>query len=330
MKALIYTGPEKVIYTDASDPEPRPEEALVRVDSLGICGSDMHAFLGHDERRPAPLILGHEAAGVVVQGPMEGKRVTFNPLATCGKCKACLRGQDNICPSRQIISMQPRQGAFAELVAIPGVNLVEVPDQIDLDQAALTEPIACGWHAAKLSQRSISIDLESANALVIGGGAIGVSSALSLKALGISDVVICEPNEIRRNYLTEKCGLQLIHPDELDVNSYFDVVIDGAGFESSRELASAKVQPGGAIVHIGLGSAKGGLDIRRITLQEITFIGSYTYTHQDFREAAQAMFDGRLGSLNWAIQRPLWEGQQAFEEIRSGSIAAPKTILKPN
>ncbi|MGA1538466.1 MAG: zinc-binding dehydrogenase, partial [bacterium] len=139
-----------------------------------------------------------------------------------------------------------------------------------------------------------------------------------------------EPNEIRRNYLTEKCGLQMVHSDELDAKIYFDVVIDGAGFESSRELASTKVQPGGVIVHIGLGSAKGGLDIRRLTLQEITFIGSYTYTHQDFREAAQAMFDGRLGSLNWAIQRPLSEGQQAFEEIRSGSIAAPKTILKPN
>lgn len=118
--------------------------------------------------------------------------------------------------------------------------------------------------------------MESANALLIGGRAIGVSSALSLKELGISEVVICEPNEIRRNYLTEKCRLQMIHPDELDVKSYFDVVIDGAGFESSRELASAKVQPGGAIVHIGLGSAKGGLDIRRITFQEITFIGSYT------------------------------------------------------
>ena len=202
-----------------------------------------------------------------------------------------------------------------------------VPHQIDLYQAALTEPIDCGWHAAKLSQGSTSTDLESANALLIGGRAIGVSSAMSLKALGISDVVICEPNEIRRNYLTEKCRLQMIHPDELDVKSYFDVVIDGAGFESSRELASAKVQPGGAIVHIGLGSAKGGLDIRRITLQEITFIGSYTYTHQDFRKAAQAMFDGRLSSLNWAIQRPLWEGQEAFDEIRFGCSAAPKSIL---
>ena len=76
--------------------------------------------------------------------------------------------------------------------------------------------------------------MESANALLIRGRAIGVSSALSLKALGISDVVICEPNEIRRNYLTEKCRLQMIHPDELDLKSYFDVVIDGAGFESSR------------------------------------------------------------------------------------------------
>ena len=162
--------------------------------------------------------------------------------------------------------------------------------------------------------------MEATNALLIGGRAIGVSSALSLKALGISDVVISEPNEIRRNYLTEKCRLQMIHRDELDVKSYFDVVIDGAGFESSRELASAKVQPGGAIVHIGLGAAKGGLDIRRITLQEITFIGSYTHTHQDFRKAAQAMFDGRLGPPNWAIQCPLWEGQQAFEEFDLGAL----------
>ena len=153
----------------------------------------MHAFLGNDERKPVPLILGHEAAGVVLQGLMEGKRVTFNPLATCEKRKAYLCGQDNICPSRQIISMQPRQGAFAELVVIPEVNLVEVPHQIDLDQAALTEPIDCGWHAAKLSQRNISTDLASENALVIGGKAIGVSSTLSLKAHGISVVVICEP-----------------------------------------------------------------------------------------------------------------------------------------
>ena len=103
--------------------------------------------------------------------------------------------------------MQPRQGAFAELVVISKVNLVVVPYQIDLYQAALTEPIDCGWHASKLSQRNISTDLELANALVIGGRAIGVSSTLSLKVNGISDVRICEPNEIRGNYLTEKCRL---------------------------------------------------------------------------------------------------------------------------
>jgi L-iditol 2-dehydrogenase len=172
--------------------------------------------------------------------------------------------------------------------------------------------------------------LGLANALVIGGGSIGVSSALSLRELGIWDVIVCEPNEIRRSYLTKKCGPQTVCSKKLDVNTYFDVVIDRAGFESSRKLASARAQPGGAIVHIGLGSAEGGLDIRRLTLQEITFIGSYTYTHQDFREAAQAMFDGQLGSLNWAVQRLVCEGQLAFEQIRSGSIAAPKTILKPN
>ena len=125
MYALVYTGTEQLEYKKFQDPSLVDGESIIKVSASGICGSDMHAFLGHDERRPAPLILSHEADGFVVQGKMEGKRVTFNPLATCGKYKACQRGQENICPSRQIISMQPRQGVFAEFVAIPEINLVE-------------------------------------------------------------------------------------------------------------------------------------------------------------------------------------------------------------
>jgi threonine dehydrogenase-like Zn-dependent dehydrogenase len=114
MKALVYTAPESLVPR-RTGPELPSGECLVRVEAVGICGSDMHAYLGHDERRPAPLILGHEAAGVVVDGPLQGKRVTVNPLATCGKCRACKTGRNNLCANRQILSMVPRQGAFAEL-----------------------------------------------------------------------------------------------------------------------------------------------------------------------------------------------------------------------
>ena len=118
MKALVYTGVETLNLCDVPDPVAGDGEVLVKIDSVGICGSDMHAFLGHDARRPAPLILGHEAAGVIVGGASDGVRVTLNPLVACGSCRACRAGRDNLCPKRQIISMPPREGGFAQFVAI--------------------------------------------------------------------------------------------------------------------------------------------------------------------------------------------------------------------
>ncbi|MCC1495143.1 zinc-binding dehydrogenase [Cognatishimia sp. F0-27] len=322
MKALIYTGPERMSFTDVPDPVVRPGDALVRIESVGICGSDMHAYLGHDERRPAPLILGHEVSGVTDQG----QRVTLNPLVTCGTCGACQAGKDNLCPDRQIISMPPREGGFAEYVAIPERNLVALPDHLNSDQAALAEPIACGWHAVRLCQDRRQ---TARNALVIGGGAIGLGSALSLVANGIEDVTIVEPNALRRSFLSERCGLRVVDGSALASGMTFDIVVDGVGYEATRTMASAYAAPGGVIGHIGLGSSQGGLDVRRMTLQEITFIGTYTYTAQDFRDTVAAMVDGRLGALDWTETRPLENGAQAFSDIRAGHVAAPKIVLNP-
>ncbi|MEM8730489.1 MAG: alcohol dehydrogenase catalytic domain-containing protein [Pseudomonadota bacterium] len=327
MKALVYTGPERLEYRDMPDPQPGAGDHVVRVDSVGICGSDMHAYLGHDERRPAPLILGHEAAGVITGGPGAGRRVTVNPLVSCGVCPACVGGRDNICPDRQILSMPPREGAFAELVTSPERNLVTVPDAVPLAKAALAEPIACGWHAVRLGRQALQTTPPSA--LVFGGGAIGVGAALCCYAQGIESVTVVEPNATRRMALAASTGLTTVAPDDLTESPEFDLVIDGVGIDATRAAASAKVNPGGVITHIGLGSATGGLDIRRMTLQEITFIGTYTYTMQDFRDTAQAIFDGRLLALDWIEHRSLAEGARAFEDIRAGRVAAPKIILTP-
>ncbi len=207
MKALVYTGPKMLDVREVPDPDPRDGAVLIRVESVGICGSDMHAYLGHDERRPAPLILGHEAAGTVMSGPDAGRRVTVNPLVTCMECLACRSGRENLCAKRQIISMPPREGAFAQYVCMPERNLVTVPDHVPFDKAALAEPIACGWHAAKMAERALVPPLPDVAALIIGGGAIGVGAALSLKALGLRDVTVVEPNALRRRFLAENIGL---------------------------------------------------------------------------------------------------------------------------
>lgn len=332
MKALVYEAPKKLAMRDVPMPESQNGECIIRVEYVGICGSDMHGFLGHDERRPAPLILGHEAAGIVHSGEHQGMRVTVNPLVTCGACEYCQSGQDNLCPNRQILSMPPREGAFAEYIAIPFENLVEIPDHVPSEKAALAEPLACGWNAVIKAKAHYGGDLSNKRALVFGGGAIGLGAALCLRAHDCQEIVIIEPHQARREFLQslpDMKGMQIIHPDEMAHQPLFHLAIDGVGFAATRAQATQSLKAGGVICHIGLGSNDGGLDIRRMTLQEITFIGCYTYTKQDFRETAQAIFDNRLGALDWTDIRPLSKGTQAFADLQSGAVARPKIILKP-
>ncbi|MEM6372821.1 MAG: alcohol dehydrogenase catalytic domain-containing protein [Pseudomonadota bacterium] len=324
MKALVYEGVETLNMRDAPDPEPRAGEHLIRVEAVGICGSDMHAYLGHDARRPAPLILGHEAAGVIEGGPRDGARVTINPLVSCGVCNACLSGRENLCPDRQIISMPPREGAFAQYVAMPEGNLVDVPGDVPLDVAALAEPLAVSWHAVRLALAGLHPRMEQ-RALVVGGGAIGLAAALALRAMDVQNIVIAEPNAARRAFLADTCGETVVETPE----GLFSVVIDAVGYAATRAIASARAAPGGVIAHVGLGEDTGGLDIRRMTLQEITLIGTYAYTAQDFRDTCAAIFGGRLCPLDWVEHRPLGAGSQAFADLRAGAVAAPKIVLSP-
>ncbi len=323
MKALVYEGVETLGFRDVAGPVPAPDEHLIKVEAVGICGSDMHAYLGHDARRPAPLILGHEAAGLIIGGAKDGLRVTVNPLVTCGVCPACSAGRENLCPTRQIISMQPREGAFAQYISMPMQNLVEVPQDVPLTKASLAEPLAVSWHAVRLATEA-SHPLADRRALVIGGGAIGLAAALALRAMNIAEVTIVEPNETRRAFLK---GLGETAVSE--ATETFPIVIDAVGYRATRASASAMAEPGGVIAHVGLGEDSGGLDIRRMTLQEITFIGTYTYTARDFLDTSQAIFDGRLGPLDWFEKRDLSEGAQAFADLRAGVVAAPKIILDP-
>ncbi len=331
MRALLYEAPERLALREVAEPAPAPGEALVAVEAVGICGSDMHAYLGHDPRRPAPLVLGHEAAGRVLAGEGPGRRVAVNPLVTCGTCPACRAGRDNLCPDRQILSMPPREGAFAERLAVPERNLVTVPEGVAAEHAALAEPIACGWHALRLAAARLDRPLAEARVLVIGGGAIGIGAALSAIAQGAPAPWIAETNRLRHAAI-EAAGAGRVYDPAAAAGpgeGAADLVVDAVGLPATRALACRAARPGGEIVHIGLGSAEGGIDVRRLTLQEIGFLGTYTYTAEDFRETARAIFEGRLGALDWIERRPLADGPAAFAEIRAGRAAAPKIVLIP-
>ena len=329
MKALVYTGVQTLTYQDMPDPQPGAGDSVVEIKHVGICGSDMHAWLGHDDRRPAPLILGHEAAGRVVSGPMTGTMVTVNPLVACLTCPACRAGRENICPNRQIISMPPREGAFAQYVAIPPRNLTPIPQDFPTEKAALAEPPACGWHAVKVGERLLGAPVAGMRVLAMGGGAIGLGAALALKAQGAAEIWLAETSAARRAVIEKAGDFRVYDPLTQDAPTGVDLVVDGVGFAATRAAACAAVRPGGAIVHIGLGGGEAGLDVRRMTLHEIAFAGTYTYTAEDFRETAAAIVQGRLGALDWPELRPLSDGARAFADIHAGAVAAPKIILTP-
>ncbi len=330
MKALVYTAPEEVTYRDEPEPEPAPGDAVVRIDSVGICGSDMHAFHGKDPRRVPPLILGHEAAGVVESGAQEGRRVVINPLISCGTCDDCLGGRSNLCADRQLIGMAI-PGAFAERVAVPERNLIPMPDGMDPAIAALTEPAATSLHAVNLAARAAHRPLSESRALVLGGGSIGLFAALCLKRHGCTDIALGDTNPLRRQ-TAEQIGVARVYdplagggppdPDSIDV------VVDAVGTAATRQAAIAAVRPGGVVMHIGLLDSAGEMDVRKMTLSEITFIGTYTYSMVDLRAALDALHTGGLGDLDWIDRRALSDGAAAFHDLDAGR-AAPKIILKP-
>ena len=123
MEAVVYTAPNEMTFFPEykSTQQDRDDDVLLKIESVGICGSDMHAWHGHDERRVPPLVLGHEAVGIVLTGPLAGKRVAINPLMTCGDCDFCSSGDEHLCASRELIGMRV-PGAFAEKLAIDVVT----------------------------------------------------------------------------------------------------------------------------------------------------------------------------------------------------------------
>lgn len=333
MKALVYTAPNQVQLHDRPEPTLADGEVVLRVDAAGICGSDMHAYHGHDPRRKPGLVLGHEFAATVTTSASPrwrvGQRVTGNPLITCGRCEYCLQGRDNLCADRTMVGMQ-RPGAFAQAMSIPGQCLIELPDTLDAVRAALTEPAATALHAINLSMKSLVRPLPECRVLVLGGGAIGMLAALLLRHYGVDHLQVAEVHEGRRQSLATHARCDTFDPRQTQqAENGFDYVIDAVGSVVTRKSAIAAVKPGGVVMHIGLQDWASEIDLRKITLAEITLLGTYTYSMADLKATVAALDRGVFGDLSWVARRPLADGAQAFDDLHHGRIAAAKVVLEP-
>lgn len=334
MHALVYSQPNQVQLLERPYPLGEDGEVVLRIDAVGICGSDMHAYHGHDPRRNPGLVLGHEYAGTVVESRSAvvkvGQRVTGNPLITCGVCDYCVQGRNNLCSNRTMVGMT-RPGAFAQYMSTPAACLIDLPQRLGQTAAALTEPGATALHAINLSQRAMLRPLPEQRTLVIGGGAIGLLAALLLRSYGARTVDLSEPNALRRASARRAAQCEVIDPMSQQIpDSHYDFVIDAVGSKITRTSAFSAVKPGGVIMHIGLQDWSSEIDMRKLTLAEITLLGTYTYSTADLRATVRAIDEGAFGDLAWVEERPLADGARAFDDLDKGRSAAAKIVLLPN
>ncbi|WP_129139932.1 alcohol dehydrogenase catalytic domain-containing protein [Modicisalibacter coralii] len=328
MQALFYTGPEQMELRDIELAPLAAGESRVRVLATGICGSDLHAYHGHDPRRVPPMILGHEAAGEVIEGALAGKRVTMNPLVICGHCDYCLAGRQNLCSNRTMLGMN-RPGTFAESVVVPDQCLIELPDGLSPVAAALTEPAATALHAINRLARSLARPLAEARVLVIGAGAVGLLTGLMLRQRGVRRLTLADTNPLRRA-TAEQAGLTVIDPRRTPVEAdSVEAVFDCVGAAATRTMAVQTTRPGGSLMHLGLQDNDGAFDMRAVTLKELIVLGAYTYTPSDLRATVDLLASGALGPLDWVETRGLDGGAAAFAELVAGQSAAAKIVLTP-
>ena len=334
MHALVYTGTQKINYREEKDPVKKPGESLIKVKASGICGSDMHAYHGQDERRKPPLILGHEISGVALDGKLKDKNVVINPLISCDKCEYCKNDKEHLCPERTMIGMSTplkREGGLAELVSVPEKNLYQISDNLNLKEAALAEPAAVALHAVLLAEKNLSKPLTECKILIQGAGAIGLLCGLLLnKEKNSKNIIMSDPNKDRLNECSKYLSANFVSPDNESIKeNNFDLILESVGLGLTRQQAIKSIAPGGTIVHIGLTQPKGDFNFKKLTIQEITLVGTYCYTNKDFKDIIEILTNNKLGDLSWIDYRDLKKGSEAFEEIHNGTCIAPKIILTP-
>ena len=334
MQALVYTGTNKIDFREEKDPIAKPGETLIKVKASGICGSDMHAYHGNDERRIPPLILGHEVSGTSLDGKYKNKDVVINPLISCEKCDYCNNQREHLCPERTMIGMSTpikREGGLAELVSVPEKNIFEVSKKLSIKEAALAEPAAVALHAVLLAEQNLKKPLSECKILIQGAGAIGLLCGLVLnKEKKSTNIIMSDPNKKRLDECAKYLKANFVSPNDKSIKeNNFDLILESVGLEVTRHQAIKSIAPGGTIVHIGLTQPSGTFNFKKLTIQEITLVGTYCYTNMDFQKTLEILTEKKLGDLGWIEYRDLKKGSEAFNEIHNGTCVAPKIILIP-
>lgn len=326
MKTLTWTGPNVMKVQEAPKPSLLSGWVLLRVQASGICGSEISGYLGHNELRVPPLVMGHEFSGVVealglgVSSVQVGTLVTANPLVSCGTCRHCRSGERQRCPHRQIIGIN-FPGSYAEYVAVPAAQCFPVNDPI---LGAMVEPLACALRA--VNQATVAIGDQ---ALVIGAGIIGLMTARLLRTAGATRVVVVDPNETRLEAASGFGATESLA--KVEGLKDLDIVVDAVGLDQTRREGMNALARGGTAVWIGLHQNETTLPGNALVRDETSVRGTFCYRDMDFIRAVALMNSGEglPADRGWLDVRPLDVGAAAFAEQATPTAPFAKIILTP-
>ncbi|SEG30651.1 L-iditol 2-dehydrogenase [Bryocella elongata] len=344
MKSLTLTAYSQLEVVDATRPVPHENELLLRVAACGICGSDVHGYDGSSGRRIPPIVMGHEAAGVVeavgssVTRFRPGDRITFDSTVYCGACEFCLRGEVNLCDHREVVGVScgdyRRAGAFAEYVVVPEHIVYRLPDGLSFPEAAMLEAVAVALHAVHLSEPA-----DCRTALVIGAGMIGLLTAQAARALGIPRVMIADVDASRLDMarslgLTETLHLsgEALVAAALDATGGMgvDLALEAVGREETVRAAIDAVRKGGRVTLIGNIQPTISLPLQKVVTRQIRLQGSAA-SAGEYPEAMELIAAGKIQvkPLISAVA-PLEEGASWFSRLHAREAGLIKVILSPD
>jgi len=336
MKALVYIEPMKLEVRDIDTPQLGEGDVLVRVQACGVCGSDLHGFLGKSRKRVPPLVLGHEFSGDVIERGNSSKLDTglsaaIYPLLCCGECRYCNSGHENLCPSRRVFGLD-LHGALAELVAVPEECVFPLPYRMTHVEGTLVEPLANALHVV-----SRIPDVRGATGLIYGAGPIGLLTLFAAKEAGAARIAVVDRNSHRLRTAFD-FGAELVidasKQDPVEVvrdwtadRHGVDFSVDAVGSDLCRQSAAACTASGGTVACIGLDQEICSVDTRPFVVRELDIRGAYAYTRKEFATALEMLAAHRFPYQAFVTTANIVAGQRIFEELAGGHSPILKAVF---
>jgi L-iditol 2-dehydrogenase len=343
MKALLLTAASTFEFTEFPEPVPGKGEVLIDIQACGVCGSDIHGMDGRSGRRIPPIVMGHEAAGVISQlgeGVTDwkvGDRITWDSTEFCGDCPECEAGNFNLCANRKVLGVScgdyRRHGCFAEKVVLPTRILHRIPDTLSFDKAAFAEPVAIALHAVNLAPA-----ITDEPAVVVGAGLIGLLVIQSLKARGWAEVIAVDLDDSRLELAKKLGATHAFNAKQENLAATIKELCGGDGAATSFEVVGAaapidlairSLRKGGTAVLVGNLQPSVPFPLQEVVTRQISIKGSCACAGE-YPEAIRRIEDGSIAvEPLLSASAPLAEGGDWFARLAKNTEGLLKVVLKP-